>query len=276
MAESVVGINRQKAKMLAKKRIAFPWVIKPSDGSGCKGISILKKIDDFDIAFNRALAFSRNKRVLIEAYLRGKVVGVESLIADGSTRVLMIADKKIKKTSSFVTTGLNMPSDINNKTRYIIYDLIDKIHHCLGLDIGPTHIDVIINKGVPRVIDIGPRLAGGPLVYELIPKISGIDYMELVIRQALGDTVRMPNVKHKCFGASRFFISKKSGVIKKIVFPRCSAKFSRYLYKSAGDLCCLAEHNTDRIGCVTMLGNTYEDTVFKIDRFIEKIKTTVF
>jgi biotin carboxylase len=273
--EGISHTNKKNAKILAKKIISLPWVLKPSDGSGCKGISIVRKIKDFDKAFDKALLFSRNNRVLTETFLEGQVIGVESLVINGKTKTLMITDKKMSRSFSFITIGLNMPADIKDELKHIIHDLVEKVNFCLGINMGPTHIDIIINKGIPRVIDIGPRLAGGPLVYELIPKITGINYMELVIKQALGYTICMPSIKNKCFGASRFFTSKNTGTIENIVFPKCFPKSSKYLYKDIGDRCFLAEHNVDRIGCVTMFGRRYSDTVFQIDNFVKKVKIIV-
>ena len=90
---------------------SYPFIVKPADsGGGGRGISICYSGDDFKKAQAHAFQHAMRNRILIEEFVNGTEVTVESLIYRGEVINLTISDK-VKADSKYrVATSLNFPS----------------------------------------------------------------------------------------------------------------------------------------------------------------------
>ncbi|RIN26525.1 ATP-grasp domain-containing protein, partial [Staphylococcus succinus] len=84
--------NREDYK-IALAKIKGKKIVKPVDSSGSRGICLLEKHDDIEVAFKHAIENSKTKTILVEEYMEGDEVSVESLSIGGETHVLAITDK---------------------------------------------------------------------------------------------------------------------------------------------------------------------------------------
>ena len=75
--------------------LRFPCVVKPLDGYGSYGISVVRDSDGLPAAFERANAVSRTPdAVLVEEYDDGPELNVIGWVADGRAYVVSIADRE--------------------------------------------------------------------------------------------------------------------------------------------------------------------------------------
>jgi hypothetical protein len=78
---------------------------------------------------------------------------------------------------------------------------------------------VLRKDGRLFVIDVGPRLAGGPLASTLIPSATGYDLYAAVIRLAIGELPPAPFVPPvEGYWGSHFITRNVTGKIKRIQF----------------------------------------------------------
>ena len=87
----------------------YPVVVKPTSGVGSRGVTLVEGSRDID----RALARSREAfraRVIVEAYVLGSEVSVETLTVGGEHEVLAITEKLTTGPPNFVEIGHQMPA----------------------------------------------------------------------------------------------------------------------------------------------------------------------
>jgi len=79
----------------AAKALGYPVVVKPPESSGSRGISAIEHPDLLAEAFSRASAIAGNGgEVLIESFVSGPEVSVETLSFAGNHHVVAVTDKR--------------------------------------------------------------------------------------------------------------------------------------------------------------------------------------
>lgn len=205
----------------AARTIGYPLIVKPGDGGGTKGVTILREAQEgtFDEAFAYAQRFSRSKVVVIEEFHDGPVLGAESLVLDGQVRLLAIADKLISPTPRCITLGVAFPSRLSLEVQARIRAINEAAITRLGIRWGPTHIDMVVNRrGEPEIIDVGPRLAGGALMARLVPAAYDYDIYRAVIQLAAGKMPEPLNESNALHYASRFLTTTRKGTLHSVSY----------------------------------------------------------
>jgi biotin carboxylase len=233
-------------------RLGLPVIFKPSDNSGCRGIQVVDETTSVEAAFDFARENSLSGEVIIERFHDDSLVfGVESLIHAGQTAVISISDKIVQTSPCISTAGVTLPSNLDIEQQETVRRTVHDIHEALGLQAGASHLDFVWADGAPRVIDSGPRLAGGPLIHELIPQVTDINMVQFIIEQCLG-TVTLPEPRAITEVAiSRFLFAPQQGTIIHCQFAELSDRMTASWRKQKGDLLNLSGSNTDRLGYLT-------------------------
>ena len=263
------------------QQMDFPVLIKPSDSSGAKGITVVENPEQFDPAFRFAQKYADNQRIIVEEYLQGTVIGIESYTVDGVTYPIAIADKVLSDPPYCYALGVTLPTMLSKEIQSRIIDVNRKAIEVLGINTGPTHIDMVVVNGEPKVIDVGPRLAGGPLIFELIPRATGVDMIDATIRQALGEDISIAIKPQGIYCASFHFSAPKSGILRSIRYDK--EAFGRHnitklhFLKESGEYVYDARSGIDRFGYIDRLGfvtawaESYQEVRQKIDEFMKTL-----
>ena len=85
-----------------------PFIVKPADNSGSRGVIRLSDSSDkaaVDSAYEYSLESSRNGKVVVEEFMEGHEVSVETLSVDGKCHVIQITDKITTGAPHFVEMG---------------------------------------------------------------------------------------------------------------------------------------------------------------------------
>ena len=184
-----------------EEKFNIPFVVKPADSSGSRGITRVEGTDDN--AYSYAKSFSRNGVVVVEEYLSGPEVSVETLAIDGEVHVIQITDKITTGAPHFVEIGHTQPSRLNS------LDDIKKVtiaaNKAIGIENGPSHTEIILTEKGPKIVELGARLGGDCITTHLVPLSTGVNMVEACIRIALGEN---PDIKARMnFGSAiRYFI----------------------------------------------------------------------
>lgn len=194
-------------------RNGFPLIVKPRSGTGSRAVVKVSSRDELAGGFARAVqaAGVESPAFVAERYLEGQEISVEAFSEHGVHRVLGITDKSVD--GNFVEMGHTVRAPVADDAQVV--DYVARVLDALGITDGPTHTELILTAAGPRVVETHTR-AGGDQIPQLLASVTGIDMVELAVRQVLGQ--RVGPVLDKLLAqpgqAARF------GVIRYLVPPR--------------------------------------------------------
>lgn len=253
-------------------------IVKPSDNSGSRGVVLLKDLnnkEEIRSAFEYSMENSRSGEVVVEEYMKGFEVSVESVSINGEIHVISITDKLTTGSPNFVEMGHSQPSQLPNDIKDNIKNLAIEAIRAIGIDNGPSHTEIIITEEGPKIVEIGARLGGDNITSHLVPLSTGIDLVQVCIQIAMGIE---PNLKHKFLKGSaiRYFDYSTEGRIKSIngleeVKSIKGVKQVEFT-KKIGDRVNKVMNSADRVGFIISQSNNVKDAVEICNRGKELIK----
>jgi len=242
------------------------FIVKPVDNAGGRGIFLVQNQTEADIAYQHSMSFSRTGTILVEEYLDGPEVSVESLTIGGKTEIIAITDKLTSGPPYFVEIGHSIQSMLPEETKRKIEDITKQTIKAMGIISGPSHTEVKITSGGPKIVEIGARLGGGFITSDLVPLATGINVTELSIRLAIGEDITVP--KGINGGAAlRYVLTPKGtkGTISKVTgLESCfdiPGVHRVVEFKNIGDIVNELRSCDDRIACVIAKGISAKDAV---------------
>lgn len=161
-------------------------------------------------AVNKALEESFSKEVLIEEFIDGVEVSVESISFEGKHYIVQITDKVTTGSPHFVELEHHQPSALAPKTQIKIREVVNKALDFLHVMYGASHSELKITPdNQVKVIEIGARGGGDFIASHLVQLSTGFDFMKSIINVSLG-IFEKPEIKeHKYSGV--YFLSKETG-----------------------------------------------------------------
>ncbi len=195
----------------------FPIILKPIDGKGSTGISIINNRYEIQNAIRWLRGHDEKSRMYVETYLQGDEYSVESFSENGAHRIVCIT-KKYKDNEHFIELGHCLPAILAEQYINEIKKLVSETLSELGIMYGPTHTEIIITENGPRIVETHTRL-GGDHIPELIKYVSGLDLMDLWVRQILGEKVmsKLPEyINTDCYAAIWYVSTDSDGVLESV------------------------------------------------------------
>lgn len=192
----------------------FPVVIKPSDGSGSKGVSVVKEKTELYEAIQYAFDGARNHEIYVEPFIQGTEYSVEAYVNSGKIYIYSIVKTDFKWMSDYPiyiqTTYLDLDEDAENK----IGVEIEKAIRALDVQWGPVNFDVIVSAedGKPYIIDVGIRNGQNLIASHIVPLSRGVDELNNSIRICLGQEIDANPVK-KDYISSRLLIYNPGEIV---------------------------------------------------------------
>ncbi|WP_326674045.1 ATP-grasp domain-containing protein [Streptomyces sp. NBC_01257] len=218
------AVCRDPAEALrAARDIGLPLVLKPVDL--CAGMFV-RRIDDetgLTEAYRALADFPVNARgqrrdpaVLLEEFLHGPEVSVETVTSGGRTQVVGVTDKSIGGAPAFVETGHMFPAPLTGPDDRAARETAVAAVEALGLDAVVAHTEIKLTPEGPRVVEVNPRPAGNRIT-ELVRHVTGIDITAACVNVALG---REPDLRPRATGlhsaAIGFLVPGTGGVLDRI------------------------------------------------------------
>lgn len=257
-------VTNQLEYCRATKQFQSAFIVKPADNSGSRGIMKVDNIDDKNLleeAYEYSHEFSRNGNIIIEEYMNGPEVSVETLSVDGVCHVIQITDKLTTGAPHFVEMGHSQPSKLPNEIKKKIKEVTIAANKAIGIENGPSHTEIIVTEEGPKIVEIGARLGGDNITTHLVPLSTGVDMVEACIKIALGEK---PDVKVKFSkGSAIRYFNQKEGVIKNIVGIEVARKAKGIkevsIVHGKGDLIEEITNSISRIGFVIAQGENEKE-----------------
>lgn len=181
-------------------------ISKPSDSSGSRGIYLIN--DDSIKSLEKAYEYSKNNShsgvIMVEEYMEGPEVSVETIALDGEIHVLQITDKITTGAPYFVEMGHTQPSRLDSDIQNHIKEVAIAANKAIGILNGPSHTEIKVMNNQPKIVEIGARMGGDFITTHLVPLSTGIDMVKCSIQIAVGEKPNLTPVFSKA-AAIRYF-----------------------------------------------------------------------
>lgn len=197
--------HRDQAKT---HNFCLPCVIKPSDGSGSKGVSVVAEPEELEPALDYAFGSARYGEVYSEAFIPGEEYSVEAFVSDGEIYVYAVVKTTFyREENGDVTYGHRTPSGLPAETEAAIAREVKKAIRALDITMASVNFDVILSEedGKPYIIDCGIRVGQNLIASHLVPLSRGVSVIDNTIALALGEPADAAPRFQKCI-ATRLLI----------------------------------------------------------------------
>lgn len=167
-----------------------PCVVKPVQGAGSFGVSVVRSAEEAEAAFARAardFALIPDAGVLVERFHEGPQFSVEAFSEDGEHEILAVT-RKFSDPVGFVELGHVVPAELSAEDTDAVHRYVRRLLDALDIGYGVTHTELVLTDAGPRVIETHVRLAGDEIPY-LVKDVTGVDLVDCVVRQTLGRPV---------------------------------------------------------------------------------------
>lgn len=168
----------------------LPLVVKPTDSSGSKGVSVVGTEAELGEAIEHASAFSRNGVLICEEYIERSfpnVIGGDIFVRNGKIEFWGLMNCLRDEKRSLVPVGETSFLELSNAQYEKIKDVLQKLVDSLDIGSGELNVEVLLGKGdVPYVLELGGR-AGGNMIPVQLSDVSGIDLVRASVMSAMGE-----------------------------------------------------------------------------------------
>ena len=253
----------------------FPLVVKPTDSSGSKGVTMLEDWNGLENAIRWANEYSRNKVLLIEEFIqRGfpSVVGGDIFVWDG--KVVLYGEMEClrdKHNSPLIPIGEKKPLQVSQVQKERIHSELQRIVTALDIRFGELNIEIILDKDDNvHFLELGPR-AGGNMIPIQLGDAFGIDLVKANVQAAMGekpDFLSHPvNALPGCY-MHYVLHSYIAGTFEGITIDEQIAKnvYRKVIYKNPGDNVEVFDGAGKALGIIFL----HFDTVEEMEDFCDK------
>lgn len=260
----------------------FPVVMKPLDSQGQRGIYKIHSINGIRDNIRDTLSYSREDKIIVEEYYENDEITVSGWVKDGKTKIILVTDRVTYNDDVHIGVCIahHFPSKHLKGYYHQIKEITEKLVRAFSIKNGPIYFQMLIGKEGIKVNEIACRL-GGAYEDKLIPRITGIDVLEMVIDYSLGknvDYTALDNYdieNNDRYGAVQLFFALP-GKIKDMTSIDKLMDVSwvidaGYNFKQ-GDIINPIENATQRAGYMIILGENKENINNNIDRAFENLK----
>lgn len=179
-------------QQVAGRLAGFRWpvIVKPTDSSGSKGVTVLQSSDGLPRAIRHAADNSRNRTLIAEEYIAKGfpyVIGGDVFVWDGQVRFWgLMSCLRDASGTGLVPVGEKLPAGLTaaqtQAVKYVLQSMVFK----LGVRFGELNVEVILAQdGTPYVIELGSR-AGGNMIPVQLSDASGKDLVAANVQAAMG------------------------------------------------------------------------------------------
>lgn len=266
----------------AVQAIKGDMIVKPADNAGSRGVVLLKKDaatgktspEDILSLYEYSKSNSRNGIVMVEEFMEGEEVSVESMTVNGETTIVAITDKLTTPPPYFVELGHAEPSRYPHDVQEKIKEITKQAVAAIRLMNGPSHTEIKLTKDGPKIVELAARLGGDFITSRLVPLSTGVDMVGNSVVLATGGEVDLERKWDK--GAAIRFIPGEKGTITNIFIPKEAQESAGVeeivLYKKIGDVVDGTKSSNDRLGHVIATGSTAQEAFERATEVLNKIK----
>ena len=270
--------SRGEEAEAAAVELGFPLVVKAPDRQGQRGLALARGHDELGPAVERALAASRSGLCIIEQLEPGREATVIGFSLDGRYHALAVTDRRSASAPAFgVSLEHAWPSSLGEAELEKTVEIAGRAVTSLGIEQGPSYVQVIVSERGPLVVELAARLGGGHDA-ELVEAALGIELNGLALAAALGEAIDPQALVPKPLAGgacTRFLIAPEGELVNVHGVEEAGAlegvKRLR-LYREPGYVFTPFHSRSDRAGALLVLGPDREQAVARAQEAADLIR----
>ncbi|MDA9859526.1 ATP-grasp domain-containing protein [Rubripirellula sp.] len=207
-----VAVSSIDTPHVCATHLTYPLIIKPVDRSGSLGVTKITQPSELPTAVENALKVSLAGEAIIEEFVNGTEVSVETVSWAGAHHHLCITDKETSGDPHFVELAHHQPTLLPD-------EICTKIRTdtALGLEAlrvtnGASHAEFIVAGKEVFVTEIGARMGGDFIGSDLVQLSTNFDFLKAVIEISLGH-FQTPAIEPRKYSGVYFYSAETPGVL---------------------------------------------------------------
>lgn len=193
------GVDASREQIEREAR--FPAVLKPRRGEASRDTLPVASLDELRSLLDQLRGDGEPARdFVIEEYIPDAstaiagegfagYVSVESYVRGGVVTNLAVTGR-MPQAYPFRETGFFIPSALDDAIRREVLDVATRAVHSMKVTMGCFHTEIKLTPDGPVVIEVNGRIGGG--VPEMLFAATGVEFLRIAMRLALGATVDVP------------------------------------------------------------------------------------
>jgi biotin carboxylase len=254
----------------------LPIIVKPIRESGSLGVIRIHDRADVDAVAGRfrsldgrwdardLFAADSFDQFLMEEFLDGPELSVETLSFNGRHVVVAVTDKEIGGPGGFVELGHAQPSRCPDEVLREVTRLVTDFLDAVGLRNGPGHTEVKLSSRGPRIVESHNRV-GGDRINDLAEIVYGVDMERHALGAGLGVVEPLTTSPEPRRGAAVRFLTPEPGRVLEVTGLDAVRADPAYvdlqLKVGPGDEVPPLTWNEDKVGHVVARGATATEAI---------------
>ncbi len=263
------------------RSLSYPVFVKPVDSSGSKGVTRLTGEAEFKQAFEAALRFSREKKVVIEEEIvrKGYQVAGDGFVIDGELRFRCWGNSHFDKLcNGLAPIGSSYPTVHPQHLLQVAHRETQRLISLLGMRTGALNFDfVFTGEDEFYYIELGPR-SGGNLIPEVIQCCAGVEMVKHAVEAALGNSCSdLLPAKAQGFWSSYIVHATRDGICDGVWFSeRIKARTVRKsLWVKRGDPVRKFNGSHETLGTMILRYETQQEMLDMMDNMERDLRVEV-
>ncbi|MDC0769540.1 ATP-grasp domain-containing protein [Streptomyces sp. HD] len=206
----------------AARRLGFPMIAKPPAEAISYGV---RRVDDMEQLVEAWQELSqmrhslrgqpRSGDVLLETYVEGVEVSVETMTVNGYTHVFGVTSKDLFGDPAYIECGHTFPVPLSDEERDALYSVVRRTLEAIGYGHGPCHTEVRRTESGWRVIEANPRTPSSCMTM-LVTDVTGRSPILDAWLLAIGEVPPIEPVVHRGGAAVRMIYPERRGTLKRV------------------------------------------------------------
>ena len=280
-------IKSYEEAQAALKEIGLPAILKIVDKSGSRGITKINVAEALREAYDYAVQETGTDHMILEQFIHGHEIGIDAFVQNGQIKAIVPHDKLVFQTGR---TGIPMghicPMEGCSKSlsEKLEQETI-KVIRALGLNQCAVNMDVFVTPDDDVYVIEAAGRCGATGIPEVMSGYLGVDYYEVILKNALGEIVEIPSGVRRPT-ASLLIHSQQSGCLDSISyeFDRISyvqedsavsgVGWVQLDYKPGARIHAM-ENGTHRIGQAIFMADTTQEIFDRMEAFRRSLQVQV-
>ncbi|WP_433236118.1 ATP-grasp domain-containing protein [Streptosporangium sp. CA-135522] len=281
-AAAAVGETEQDLRDFVRAH-GLPMIVKPTSEAGSLGVFAVRDVAELDSIPARFRALGARfadelagdlDRFLMEEYLEGLEISVETLSFDGRHVVIAVTDKLLGG-PGFVEVGHSTPSRQPSPLLHQVEQLVATFLDAVGLRHGPAHTEVMLTGRGPVIIESHNRI-GGDRINELTDVAYGVDMDRYALGSRLGMVEPLRRSPRPRAGAAIRFLTPPPGRVVEVTgadtVTADPALVELEISVKPGDEVSPLTWSEDRVGHIMARGETADEAIAHCERLLAAVR----
>ncbi|MER9108074.1 acetyl-CoA carboxylase biotin carboxylase subunit family protein [Mesorhizobium sp. M0848] len=191
----------------AAVEIGLPVILKPAVGSGSIGVRLCRNVDELAEHTNYLFGgkHTSSPRILVEEFAQGAFYTVHMM----GNEFIGIEAAAFHHPPHFVFREGTFPAPLSDDEQKRVAEVSQSCLRALFLGWGPTAIELRWTKRGPVVIEVNPRMSGGP---QAVLLAYGVDLITEHIKLVIGEECNLRR-SHSHVSAWRSLLPDRDGIL---------------------------------------------------------------